>query len=111
IQFATRLSQWRARATETIAGSRGSEAPPPLAILLEQLEVRGGGRVVWSTRYTLSDCTPLLEEAVQTPTGVLGPYQLARISNTRGANLDEPLPLLPQLRGEPLVLSVVEGQA
>jgi hypothetical protein len=45
---------------------------------------------------------------VQTLTGVLGPYQLARISNALGENLDERLPLLPQLKGEPLVLSVVE---
>ena len=111
IPLATRLSQWRARATDTIAAVRGRDAPTPLPILIEPLQVRGVVRVVWSTEYTLSDCTPLLEEAVQTLTGVLGPYQLARISNTRGDNLDETLPLLPQLRGEPLVLSVVEGQA
>ena len=111
IPLATRLSQWRARATDTIATVRGRDAPTPLPILIEPLQVRGVVRVVWSTEYTLSDCTPLLEEAVQTLTGVLGPYQLARISNTRGDNLDETLPLLPQLRGEPLVLSVVEGQA
>jgi hypothetical protein len=111
IPLATRLSQWRARATDTIAAIRGRDAPTPLPILIEPLQVRGVVRVVWSTEYTLSDCTPLLEEAVQTLTGVLGPYQLARISNTRGDNLDETLPLLPQLRGEPLVLSVVEGQA
>ena len=79
--------------------------------MIEPLQVRGVVRVVWSAEYTLNDCTPLLEEAVQTLTGVLGPYQLARISNTRGDNLDETLPLLPQLKGEPLVLSVVEGQA
>jgi hypothetical protein len=111
IPLATRLSQWRARATDTIAAIRGRDAPTPLPILIEPLQVRGVVRVVWSAEYTLSDCTPLLEEAVQTLTGVLGPYQLARISNTRGDNLDETLPLLPQLRGEPLVLSVVEGQA
>ena len=111
IPLATRLSQWRARATDTIAAIRGRDAPTPLPILIEPLQVRGVVRVVWSTEYTLNDCTPLLEEAVQTLTGVLGPYQLARISNSRGDNLDETLPLLPQLRGEPLVLSVVEGQA
>ena len=111
IPLATRLSQWRARATDTIAAIRGRDAPTPLPIVIEPLQVRGVVRVVWSTEYTLSDCTPLLEEAVQTLTGVLGPYQLARISNSRGDNLDETLPLLPQLRGEPLVLSVVEGQA
>ena len=111
IPLATRLSQWRARATDTLAAIRGRDAPTPLPILIEPLQVRGVVRVVWSTEYTLNDCTPLLEEAVQTLTGVLGPYQLARISNSRGDNLDETLPLLPQLRGEPLVLSVVEGQA
>ena len=111
IPLATRLSQWRARATDTMTAIRGRDAPTPLPILIEPLKVRGVVRVVWSTEYTLNDCTPLLEEAVQTLTGVLGPYQLARISNTRGDNLDETLPLLPQLRGEPLVLSVVEGQA
>jgi hypothetical protein len=34
---------------------------------------------------------------------------LDRISNSRGDSVDEHLPLLPQLKGEPLVLSVVEG--
>jgi hypothetical protein len=111
IPLATRLAQWRARASDTIAAVRGRDAPTPLPILIEPLQVRGVVRVVWSAEYTLNDCTPLLEEAVQTLTGVLGPYQLARVSNARGDNLDETLPLLPQLRGEPLVLSVVEGQS
>jgi len=108
IPLATRIAQWRARASDTVAAARGRDAPTPLPIVIEPLQVRGVVRVIWSSEYTLSDCTPLLEEAVQTLTGVLGPYQLARISNALGENLDERLPLLPQLKGEPLVLSVVE---
>jgi hypothetical protein len=73
--------------------------------------VRGVVRVALSDEYTLIDCTPLLEQAVGTLTEVFGAHQLSRICTAHGDSVDETLPLLPQLRGQPLVLSVVEGQS
>ena len=72
--------------------------------------MRGIVRIAVPADYTLGDCTPLLEEAVETLTGVLGSYELRAISNARGQNVDDQLPLLPQLNGEPLVLSVEESR-
>ena len=110
IPLAVRILQWRRRATNIVDAVRGGRANTALPIVIEPLNVRGIVRVALSAEYTLTDCTPLIEEAVGTLTGLLGPYQLRRISNTRGDNVDENLPLLPQLKGEPLVLSVVEDQ-
>jgi hypothetical protein len=68
-------------------------------------------RVAAPPDYTLTDCTPLLEEAVETLTGVLGSYDLRSVSTARGERVDDGTPLLPQLRGQPLVLSVEESRA
>lgn len=108
VPLATRILQWRSRITDTFDAVRGQGTPPALPIVIEPLQVRGVVRVAVTTEYTLGDCTPLLEEAVGALTGVLGAYQLSHVSNARGEHLDESLPLLPQLNGEPLVLSVVE---
>lgn len=109
IPLAARISQWRSRVGDTIDALRGRRAPTPLPILIEPLKVRGVLRVVLSAEYTLTDCAPLLEEAINALTGVVGSYALTHVSNARGERLDDSLPLLPQLKGEPLVLSVVEG--
>lgn len=109
IPLATRILQWRLRGTEILDAVQGRRAAPPLPILIEPLQVRGIVRVALQSEYTLTDCSPLLEEAVRTLTDVLGSYQVSRISNAHGQSVDENVPLLPQLNGEPLVLSVVEG--
>jgi hypothetical protein len=109
IPLATRISQWRSRVGDTIDAVRGRRASSPLPIVIEPLKVRGVVRVVRSAEYTLTECAPLLEEAVNALTGVPGSYELSHVSNARGERLDDSLPLLPQLKGEPLVLSVVEG--
>jgi hypothetical protein len=110
VPLAARIVQWRCRVIEIFDALLGRHTATPLPILIEPLQVRGVVRVALPGEYTLTDCTPLLEEAVGTLTGLLGAYELHRISNARGDNLDENLPLLPQLDGEPLVLSVVEGR-
>jgi hypothetical protein len=109
IPLAARIAQWRARAADTINAIRGGRAADALSIVIEPLQVRGIVHVALQSEYTLTDCSPLLEEAVRTLTDVLGVYQVSRISNVRGEAVDENIPLLPQLNGEPLVLSVVEG--
>jgi hypothetical protein len=40
---------------------------------------------------------------------VLGSYRLQRILNASGEEVAAHLPLVPQLNGSPLILSVVEG--
>ena len=82
-----------------------------LPILIEPLQVRGVVRIAMPGEYTLADCSPLLEQAVVTLTDISGVYQLDRISTARGEAVDETQPLLPQLGGQPLVLSVVGGQS
>lgn len=108
IPLAARVRQWRSRTRDTFDAMRGRQEPDALSIVIEPLHVRGIVRVAAPAEYTLTDCAPLLEEAVESLTTVLGPYQVSRVSNARGDMLDEGLPLLPQLRGEPLVLSVEE---
>lgn len=109
VSLAVRVLHWRRAIMETTDAMFGRRAPTPLPILIEPLQVRGVVRVAMAAEYTLSDCTPLLEEAVGSLTSVLGSYRLRSISNVHGDNLDENSPLLPQLNGQPLVLSVVEG--
>ena len=109
VALATRILQWRLRVSDVLDAIFGRRAATPLPIVIEPLQVRGIVRVALPPEYTLTDCSPLLEEAVRTLTDVLGSYQLTRVSNVDGQNVDENMPLLPQLKGEPLVLSVVEG--
>lgn len=109
VALATRILQWRLRVSDVLDAIFGRRAATPLPIVIEPLQVRGIVRVALPPEYTLTDCSPLLEEAVRTLTDVLGSYQLTRVSNVHGQNVDENVPLLPQLKGEPLVLSVVEG--
>lgn len=111
IPLATRVMNWRLRCTDTLDAVRGRRAPSVLPIMIEPLQVRGVVRIAMSGEYTLTDCTPLLEQAVGALTEVYGAHQLNRISTTRGDAVDETLPLLPQLAGQPLVLSVVEGHS
>jgi hypothetical protein len=111
VPLAARVLQWRSRVKDTADALRGRHAPMALPIVIEPLHVRGIVRIAVPADYTLGDCTPLLEEAVETLTGVLGSYELRAISNTRGDNVDDGLPLLPQLNGEPLVLSVEESRS
>ena len=111
VPLAARVLQWRARIRDTADALRGRHTPTALPIVIEPLHVRGIVRVAVPSDYTLSDCTPLLEEAIETLTGVLGSYELRGISNTRGDNVDDGLPLLPQLNGQPLVLSVQESHS
>jgi hypothetical protein len=111
VPLATRILQWRGRAEDTMSALRGGRTPTPLPIVIEPLQVRGVVHVGPAAEYTLTDFTPLLEEAVGTLTGVLGCYHLSRVSNASGDDLDESRPLLPQLNGQPLVLSVVEGHS
>jgi len=109
IPLATRILQWRQRMRDVFDALMGRRGAVPLPIVIEPLHVRGIVRVASPAEYTLNDCSPLLEEAVHTLTDVLGSYRLNRVSNAHGEKLDESVPLLPQLKGEPLVLSVVEG--
>jgi len=109
IPLATRILQWRQRLRDVFDALMGRRGAMPLPIVIEPLHVRGIVRVASPAEYTLNDCSPLLEEAVHTLTDVLGSYRLNRVSNAHGERLDENIPLLPQLKGEPLVLSVVEG--
>jgi hypothetical protein len=111
IPLSTRVMNWRLRCTDTMDAIRGRRAPAVLPIMIEPLQVRGVVRIALPGEYTLTDCTPLLEQAVVALTDVYGAHQLNRISTTRGEAVDETLPLLPQLAGQPLVLSVVEGQS
>jgi uncharacterized protein YdbL (DUF1318 family) len=111
VPLAARVLQWRSRVKDTIDAVRGHHAATALPIVIEPLHVRGIVRIAVPADYTLSDCTPLLEEAVDTLTGVLGSYELRAISNARGDNVDDAIPLLPQLNGEPLVLSVEESRS
>ena len=111
IPLATRVTHWRLRVTETMDAFRGRRAATALPIMIEPLQVRGVVRIALPGEYTLTDCTPLLEQAVGTLTDVLGSYQLTRISTSGGDSVDETQPLLPQLNGQPLVLSVVEGHS
>jgi hypothetical protein len=108
IPLAARILQWRLRGGEILDAISGRRAGTPLPILIEPLQVRGIVRVALQSEYTLTDCSPLIEEAVRTLTDVLGSYQVSRISTVRGERVDEDVPLLPQLNGEPLVLSVIE---
>ena len=111
VPLAARVLQWRSRVKDTVDAVRGRHAAAALPIVIEPLHVRGIVRIAVPADYTLSDCTPLLEEAVDTLTGVLGSYELRAISNARGDNVDDAIPLLPQLNGEPLVLSVEESRS
>jgi uncharacterized protein YdbL (DUF1318 family) len=111
VPLAARVLQWRSRVKDTVDAVRGHHAAAALPIVIEPLHVRGIVRIAVPADYTLSDCTPLLEEAVDTLTGVLGSYELRAISNARGDNVDDAIPLLPQLNGEPLVLSVEESRS
>jgi hypothetical protein len=106
--LAARVLQWRTRVTDTCAALRGRHTPVALPIVIEPLNVRGIVRVAAPNDYTLTDCSALLDEAIATLTGVLGSYRVNRVSNVRGDDLDEGSPLLPQLNGQPLVLSVQE---
>ncbi len=109
IPLATRVMQWRSRSRDTLEALLGRREATPLPILIEPLQVRGIVRVALPSEYTLTDCSPLLEEAVRTLTDVLGSYRLNGIATVAGQRVDENVPLLQQLNGEPLVLSVVEG--
>jgi hypothetical protein len=109
--LAARVVQWRTRVKDTADALRGRHATTPLPIAIEPLHVRGIVRVAAPPDYTLTDCAPLLEEAVETLTGVLGSYALQSVSNARGERVDDGRPLLPQLYGQPLVLSVEESRA
>jgi hypothetical protein len=111
IPLATRVLNWRCRIRDTLDACRGRRAPSALAIVIEPLHVRGVIRMAASDDYTLTDCTPLLEQAVGSLRDIAGSYELARVSTTQGESVDDALPLLPQLRGQPLVLSVVETQS
>ena len=106
--LAARVLQWRSRITDTADALRGRHTPAALPIVIEPLQVRGIVRVAAPNDYTLTDCAPLLDEAIGALTAVLGSYELHRISNARGDSVDEGAPLLPQLNGQPLVLSVQE---
>jgi hypothetical protein len=109
IPLAVRVSQWRSQIRQTNDALLGRGGATPLPIVIEPLQVRGIVRVALPAEYTLDDCTPLLEEAVESLHGVLGAYRLQRISNANGEEVAGHLPLVPQLNGAPLVLSVVEG--
>ena len=111
IPLATRVMHWRLRLTDTLDAVLGRRNASALPILIEPLQLRGVVRIALPGEYTLEDCTPLLEHAVGTLTDILGAYQLTRISTSRGDTVDETMPLLPQLGGQPLVLSVVEGHS
>ena len=111
IPLAVRIGRWRTAIRDTFEAVLGRREPDALPIVIEPLHVRGVVRVALAAEYTLSDCSPLLEEAVDSLSGVLGSYQLRRVSTLRGETVDEHVPLLPQLRGEPLVLSVVEARS
>jgi hypothetical protein len=100
---------WRLRVTDTIDALRGRGAAHALPIMIEPLQVRGVVRIARSGEYTLADCAPLLEQAVVMLPNPSGAYQLNRVSTVHGETVDETLPLLPQLGGQPLILSVVEG--
>jgi hypothetical protein len=110
ISLAVRIGRWRRATRDIFEALLGRREPDALPIVIEPLHVRGVVRVALAAEYTLSDCSPLLEEAVDSLAGMLGSYQLRRVSTLRGESLDEDVPLLPQLRGEPLVLSVVEDR-
>jgi hypothetical protein len=109
IPLAVRIHRWRRAASDTFTAIRGRGAAAQLPIVIEPLKVRGVVRLAVMAEYTLSDCAALLDEAVAGLSGVRGAYQLRGVSNIRGDALDANVPLLPQLRGEPLVLSVVEA--
>lgn len=109
IPLAVRIHRWRRAAGDTFTALRGRGAAAQLPIVIEPLKVRGVVRLAVMAEYTLSDCAALLDEAVAGLSGVRGAYQLRGVSNVRGDALDANVPLLPQLRGEPLVLSVVEA--
>jgi hypothetical protein len=109
--LAARVLQWRSRVKDTADALRGRHNPTALPILIEPLHVRGIVRVSAPADYTLTDCAPLLEEAVDTLTGVLGNYDLRDVSNARGDRVDDRSPLMPQLYGQPLVLSVEESRS
>ena len=106
--LAARVLQWRSRITDTADALRGRHTPAALPIMIEPLQVRGIVRVAAPNDYTLTDCAPLLDEAIGALSAVLGSYELHHISNARGDRVDEGSPLLPQLNGQPLVLSVQE---
>jgi len=110
IPLAVRIGRWRRAMRDTFEAVQGRREPDALPIVIEPLHVRGVVRVALAAEYTLSDCSPLLEQAVESLAGVLGSYQLRRVSTLRGESVVEDVPLLPQLRGEPLVLSVVEAR-
>ena len=76
ITLASRVRQWRLRITETHEALRSRRQPPPLPIVIEPLQVRGLVRVTSAPEYTLGECTPLLQQAVESLTSVLGSYQL-----------------------------------
>jgi hypothetical protein len=109
--LAARVVQWRTRVKDTADALRGRHVTTALPIAIEPLNIRGIVRVAAPPDYTLADCTPLLEEAVETLTGVLGSYDLRSVATARGERVNDGTPLLPQLRGQPLVLSVEESRA
>jgi hypothetical protein len=109
VPLAVRIAQWRRRGIDVAAAALGRGEAAPLPILIEPLQVRGVVRIALSGEFTLDDCSPLLEQAVDSLTGVLGSYRLQRMSTSAGEPLEMHRPLLPQLKGEPLVLSVAEN--
>jgi len=109
--LAARVVQWRSRVKDTADALRGRHVTTALPIAIQPLNIRGIVRVAAPPDYTLTDCAPLLEQAVDTLTGVLGAYDLRSVSNARGERVDDGTPLLPQLYGQPLVLSVEESRA
>lgn len=108
IPLAVRVSHWREQLRATIDAVRGRDHATPLPFVIQPLQVRGIVRSVMPPEYTLGDCTPMLEQAVASLDTVLGTYEMTGVSNSRGDAVDAARPLLPQLGGEPLVVSVVE---
>jgi hypothetical protein len=107
-RLSVRIGEWRRRTRDVWHALLGRQTPEPLPILIMPLQLRGTLRLALPGDYTLGEVTPLLEDAVSNLAGIRG-YRVAQLSNLQGEHLEEALPVLPQLRGGPLVLSVVEG--
>lgn len=109
-RLAVRIGEWRRRTRDVYHALLGRQTPEPLPIVIEPLRLGGTLRIALPRDYTLGEVRPLLEDAVSSLAGNRGPYRLDRLSNSQGERLEEALPLLPQLGGAPLVLTVVEGE-